>query len=207
VRKLRWVFIFLSTILIIYIWMDRPEEAKSFSNHPIKIEQQLHHAETRDSNNDKSILANEVYPTKIKIDGDKADVAIEPVGIDQEGKMDVVDRPEVLSWYDTRGYAVKNLLVAGHRDWNDKLGVLYKMENWQKGKEVTIHFSDGSKRIFLLESIESYKPDEVPDNVMSLTDGEPRVTFISCAGKFNEKEDGYELRVIATFKEKAYSEA
>ncbi|MBM7573237.1 class F sortase [Aquibacillus albus] len=146
-----------------------------------------------------NILEGGQYPISMIMN--EQEIPIEPVKTDQNGKMSVMDDPGVLSWYDTRGFDVKNIIISGHRDWKGELGVFYGMENWEEQKKFTLVMKNGEQRTFSLSSVREYKKDEVPESVMKLQSGENRVTLITCVGDFVEEDGGYQSRVVAILKE------
>lgn len=147
------------------------------------------------------LLANDQNPVSLSFSSTKEKIKISPVKMDTEGRMDVIDDPNRLSWYDTRGFQVNNILISGHRDWNGQKGVLFGMENWNKNKKVTLIMSDRTTRFFRLDSLNVYHQNQVPKEVMSLLEGNNRLTMITCVGEFKEDSGGYQSRVVAIFKE------
>lgn len=146
-----------------------------------------------------------ILPTKITIQGIEA--PIYPVGLTEKGAMDTVDGAEAIGWYEYGAIPGKkgNALLEGHRDWGGKLGTFHNLENLKLGTEITIQFSDGSKKILTLQKTEILNKDHVPTDVMRV-DGEERTTLITCGGKFIKKEGTYQNRVFSIFKSKKDSD-
>ena len=155
--------------------------------------------ESQDPNKSKTIIDPDMRPVSATFHKTKKTVNISSVGLDDKGRMGTVEDPQTLAWYDTKGHEVQNLLLSSHRDWNGELGILYGLESWETNQQVTLTYKDGTQQTYRLSKVNVYHKDNVPENVMNLQKGDPRVTVITCTGDFHPNDEGYDKRAIAIF--------
>lgn len=140
-------------------------------------------------------------PIKISIPTFEIEAPIEPVGLDNEGRVDTIPNALTVGWYKfgPSPGAQGNAILDGHRDWKGELGSLRSIERLKPGEAVIIAYKDGSQQTFNVETNNTYSLDEVPESVMELK-GEARVTLITCSGKFVKEKGGYQSRVVVVIK-------
>ncbi|HDR3902851.1 TPA: class F sortase [Bacillus cereus] len=139
-------------------------------------------------------------PVKLEFQQTQVTVNILPVGLDATGRMLVKDNLEVVSWYKQSAVPGNqgNALLAGHRDWKGELGPFQYLENIQKGEHILIQYENQEVRTFQVIEKQVYHAEEVPASVMSIQEG-PRVTLITCTGKFIREKGGYQDRLVVIF--------
>lgn len=130
------------------------------------------------------------------------DQEVIPVGVDDEGRVETLDNAHDLTWYARTGKNIKNIIIAGHRDWANEsgyqVGKLFQSESWDKGLELKIEFENGKTEIFELTHKYNYKPDETPSEIMNTEEGDYRVTLMTCVGEYKQGY-GYEERIYNVF--------
>lgn len=138
-------------------------------------------------------------PVKLEFQRTQVTVNILPVGLDAIGRMHVKDNLEVVSWYKQSAIPGNqgNALLAGHRDWEGKLGPFQYLENIQKGEHILIQYENKAIRTFQVIEKHVYHAEEVPASVMNIQEG-PRITLITCTGTFIREKGGYQDRVVVT---------
>lgn len=139
-------------------------------------------------------------PVKLEFQQTQVTVNILPVGLDATGRMLVEDNLEVVSWYKQSAIPGNqgNALLAGHRDWKGELGPFQYLENIQKGEHILIQYENQEVRTFQVIEKQVYHAEEVPASVMNIQEG-PRVTLITCTGKFIREKGGYQDRLVVIF--------
>ncbi|QDZ77512.1 class F sortase, partial [Bacillus cereus] len=132
-------------------------------------------------------------PVKLEFQQTQVTVNILPVGLDATGRMLVKDNLDVASWYKQSAVPGNqgNALLAGHRDWKGELGPFQYLENIQKGEHILIQYENQEVRAFQVIEKQVYHAEEVPASVMNIQEG-PRVTLITCTGKFIREKGGYQ---------------
>lgn len=124
---------------------------------------------------------------------------IEPVGTDQEGKMDVPKDDWNVGWYSLgikpgeKGSAV----MAGHLDTaTGAPAVFYNLSRLTLGDEVSVVSQEGKNLVFTVIKIQNYPYDQVPmQEVFELND-KPRLNLITCTGVWNTGSRNYSNRLV-----------
>lgn len=124
---------------------------------------------------------------------------IEPVGTDQEGKMDVPKDDWNVGWYSLgikpgeKGSAV----MAGHLDTaTGAPAVFYNLSRLTLGDEVSVVSQEGKNLVFTVIKIQNYPYDQVPmQEVFELND-KPRLNLITCTGVWNTGDRNYSNRLV-----------
>lgn len=127
---------------------------------------------------------------------------VEPVGLNWKGQMATVHSALKAGWFYESGTPVKggNTIIAGHNKYSGKLGYFSVIKDkMQPGDQVIIQMRSGGFAFYLVESVETWPHDEVPDYVMQ-TQGEDRLTLITCKGDYSGSLGTSRHRVIAICK-------
>jgi len=124
------------------------------------------------------------------------------VGINADNEMETVDSPTKAAWlsFGPAPGENGNAIINGHNRFSGEAGYFSVLKQMEGGEEVVIEFIDGTFKYFTVESINTYKIADVPDSVMA-TDGEPRMTLITCLGDWDSSIGTSASRVVAVCKE------
>ncbi len=146
----------------------------------------------------KSVIGKR--PVTLEIPSLEVNTFIKEVGLAKNGAMATLRGAEKIAWYKYGAVpgGEGNAILAGHKDWNGKIGSLFHLEKMKKGETVTISYENDKKQKFVLKSLNVYPMNSVPKEVMSLK-GNDRLTIITCAGKHVKSKGGYQSRAIAIF--------
>lgn len=124
---------------------------------------------------------------------------VDPVGYNWRGQMDVIRAYNRAGWLITSGTPVTggNILIAGHNRYSGKLGYFSVVKDKLKiGDQVIIQMKSGDYAYYIVESIDRWRYDAVPDYIMRL-DSDPRLTLITCYGDYSSAIGSSIHRVIA----------
>lgn len=124
---------------------------------------------------------------------------IDPVGLDSKGEMYVVKSAFRAGWYEKSGDPVHggNIIIAGHNRYSSKLGYFSIIKDRMKvGDMLILEMHSGEHAYYMVESINQYPYDDVPDSVM-MTGGKNRLTLITCLGDYSLQIHTSKHRVIA----------
>jgi sortase (surface protein transpeptidase) len=151
----------------------------------------------------QSVANNEKVPVSIAVPRLGVQAAIQPVGLDKEGRMATIPDAKVIAWYAYGSVpgGEGNAILAGHRDWNGALGTFWRIETLKPHDIIRIGFSDGNQSVFEVVSDTTYPSNNVPNQVMQLS-GLTRTTLITCAGDFDHSGGGYQSRAVVILQEK-----
>ncbi|OQB25462.1 MAG: Sortase family protein [Firmicutes bacterium ADurb.Bin182] len=142
-------------------------------------------------------------PVKIYFTEREIETDIVKVGILENGEMGTVDDAKLAAWLEEGPAPGEsgNALINGHVRWKGTKGYFSILKEMKIGEEVVIEFEDGSAKAFEAVSIDIYKLDDIPDEVLNLG-GETRMTLITCLGDYNPDIGTSESRVVVVCKPK-----
>lgn len=141
-----------------------------------------------------------LYPLRLKIPALGVDAAIEAVGRDASGAMEIPSDPYNGAWYSLGPVpgAVGNAVIAGHLDLaNGKPAVFWGLGRLKAGDQVQVEMSDGSTLTFAVEKLASYLYDQAPLEEIFGFRPEPYLNLITCAGSWNKASGVYNKRLVA----------
>jgi LPXTG-site transpeptidase (sortase) family protein len=136
-------------------------------------------------------------PVRIEIPSIDVDAEIVPVGLADDGSMEVPDFG-LAAWY-TEGPepgAKGPAVVVAHVDSRSGPDVFYRLKDLQAGDQITITRQDGSVGSWTVASQEQVDKDELPtDRIWNDTD-QPLLRLITCGGIFDRGIGHYEDNII-----------
>jgi LPXTG-site transpeptidase (sortase) family protein len=141
-----------------------------------------------------SALFEKPYPVRLRIPSIRLDTAVENVGLNEKGEMDVPDgKSKNVGWYEygtvpgETGSAVMDAHVYA----------AFKNLKYAKiGDDVYVEMSDGRKLHFVVAHSMLYKKDEVPRELLFTWNDDERLNLITCAGRWSRALDTYDHRLI-----------
>lgn len=141
-------------------------------------------------------------PIRVQIPALGVDSAIIPVGVDDNGQLEIPQDVQTVGWYRfgrapgaTRGSAA----LTGHVD--DHLqgaGALADLGSLQPGDTLTVTDATGTARTFSVLSREGWHKGGVPLDRLFDRGGDPRLVLITCGGSFNTSTLGYDDNIAVT---------
>ncbi len=139
-------------------------------------------------------------PVRMKIAALKLDAAVEPVGLDSKGNMDVPKANENVGWY-TLGYKPGeqgSVVIAGHLDTKSGTpAVFYTLNTIKPGNTIEITDEKNSQSLYKVETIQSYRYDGLPLQEL-FASKEPLLRLITCKGSFDTETKNYSDRLVVT---------
>lgn len=130
--------------------------------------------------------------------------AIVRVGRTSSGAMGSPDNPYVIGWLDSSAEpgAVGNLLLAGHRDFEDKdgnvgTGVCWELVNTAVGDQMIVRDSDnGIYYVYTVTEAVTVNPRDRAARKYLRNSDERIITLITCEGSFNAETHQYSHRRV-----------
>ncbi|ANJ25750.1 class F sortase [Agromyces aureus] len=141
-------------------------------------------------------------PVRLSVPDLGIDVPIEPVGLDDEGRMGLPANPATAAWYaygvapgDPSGSAV----IAAHVDSIEyDIGPFSRLAGAPSGTLIDVTSADGTVRRFALDSIDTVLKGTVDWSSVFRRDGAPVLTLVTCGGEFDWSARRYLSSVIVT---------
>ena len=137
-------------------------------------------------------------PQRLHIPTLQVQAAIEQVGLDQAGNMDVPQDTNNVAWYrfgPAPGQA-GNSVIAGHLDSKEGPAIFYRLGELAAGDEVIVSNSRGHLHRFRVTQVARYPFDQFPlHDVFGPTD-KYRLNLITCEGVFDRGTKNYSHRIV-----------
>ena len=140
-------------------------------------------------------------PEPVQLEIQSIDVAatINPVGLTQQGDMDIDDNGQQLAWYKLgpkpgeEGSAV----IAGHYGWKDGVASIFNdLHTLKKGDTIVTRGQDGQLKTFVVTRSETYSPNQDATSVFKSDDGKAHLNLITCQGSWNNSAQTYSERLV-----------
>ncbi|OOB91340.1 class F sortase [Rathayibacter sp. VKM Ac-2630] len=141
-------------------------------------------------------------PTRIVVDGLPVDMPLEPVGVAEDGTMELVPDTATAGWY-RFGAGLDEpdgtIVVAAHVDsLAYGLGPFAELKSAQPGQIVRLTGDDGAERSFTVTTVETTEKTSVDLPAVFTRDGAPRLVLITCGGDFDYDTRHYLSNVVVT---------
>jgi sortase family protein len=123
--------------------------------------------------------------------------AVEKVGVDQSGTLELPVNAWNAGWYEwgpvpgARGDAV----IEGHAGSPRHPMIFGKLATLRPGDRIIVVHADGTRRLFLVVSMRSVPAGSAPSG-MAEPSGPPRLTLVTCTGHFDKKSYWYSERLL-----------
>lgn len=140
----------------------------------------------------------ESAPTRIHVPALGLTSDVMPLGLADDGSMEVPPGPYPVGWYDgspTPG-ELGPAVLAGHVDWRGEPGAFHGLHELVPGDEVTIDRADGTVAAFRVERVERHPKDAFPSDAVYGNIDHAGLRLITCGGPFDEEADNYTDNVI-----------
>lgn len=137
-------------------------------------------------------------PTRVRLASLDIDVETIPLGLRDDGALEVPEDPHVAGWWTggadpgERGPAV----IVGHVDSHRGPGAFYGLGDVAQGERATIQREDGTAVHFVVDRVETHPKDEFPTAAVYGETEAPTLRLVTCAGEFDPHERSYEDNVV-----------
>jgi hypothetical protein len=139
-------------------------------------------------------------PVALEIPALTVDAEVVPVGLEDDGTMEIPEDVATAGWYDlgvapnaTAGSAV----LAGHVDSRTQgRGAFFDLRELDVDDEATVRHEDGTETSWQVTARTSYPKDEAPLAELFAGDGPPRLVLITCGGEFDATARSYDENVV-----------
>jgi len=123
--------------------------------------------------------------------------AVEAVGTNRFGVMNLPANGWNAGWYKAGPIpgAPGDAVIEGHAGYPDQPMMFGKLATLRQGDQVVVVLSDGSKRMFLVESMSTVAAGVAPPG-LGEPYGPPRLTLITCTGHFDDQNHFYSRRLM-----------
>ncbi|MFC0682170.1 sortase domain-bontaining protein [Lysobacter korlensis] len=141
-------------------------------------------------------------PDRVAIPTLDLDLPVRPVGVHDDGSMEVPENPSVVGWYrfgPAPGSAKGATVLAAHVDsLRYGLGPFAQLKTLQPGAEVLVSDTAGRTITYRVEEVTRTGKADLVDAGVFDRSGTPRLHLITCGGSFHPESRTYSDNVIVT---------
>ena len=141
-------------------------------------------------------------PGRIVIPTLGVDTTVVPVGVREDGQMEIPPDVDTVGWYrfgPVPGAASGSAVLTGHvDDVRQGAGVFADLGGLNPGDPVAVVDDAGVTRQFTVLSREQWSKGEVPLDRLFDRGGNPRLVLITCGGSFDSSTLGYDDNIVVT---------
>ena len=139
-------------------------------------------------------------PTGIQIPAIGVDAAVDPVGLEADGGMEIPHDIHHIGWYEP-GVAVGaeqgTSVLSGHVDSREQgEGAFFHLRALDVDDLVSVDHADGSSSQWRVVARTVYPKHELPIEEIFTRFGDPRLVLITCGGAFDNTERSYDDNVV-----------
>lgn len=136
-------------------------------------------------------------PLELRFEAVGIDDDIRPVGIEDDGEMEVPDATEIGWWqYGSAPGLPGATVLAAHVSWNDALGPFFRLGDAEIGDRLEVTAGDGSIRVYQVVERTMYVKDGLPADRIWTTTGDETLVLITCGGDFNPSIHRYRHNIV-----------
>ena len=139
-------------------------------------------------------------PKAIGIPSLDVDMPVFPVGVQDDGSMEIPKNPARAGWYRygaAPGDEDGTTVIAAHVDSRIfGIGPLARLREAKEGERVTVTDADGATHRYEIESVTYIPRAELPVDQVFDRDGDARLAVITCGGSFDEQTRTYSDNVV-----------
>jgi LPXTG-site transpeptidase (sortase) family protein len=150
---------------------------------------------------EKGVLSETIvaHPAVLRIPKLSIEAAVESVGQDSRGNMDVPKMAQNVGWYNLGAMPGEqgNAVMAGHLDTvTGAPAVFYDLAKLQLGDGLTVEDEHGNEYRFTVTEKRTYPTDEFPLQEVFGTTEKFRLNLITCSGSFDSTAKNYSHRTV-----------
>lgn len=140
-------------------------------------------------------------PVRIQIPSISIDIQITPVGVEDDGLMQIPENIRVAGWYrygpSPASDTGSTVITAHVDDFEQGLGPFAYLKEMPADAEIIVTTDDGVDHRYILESVQNIEKKQLPLDQVFDREGTPRIVLITCGGQFDQNVLNYSDNVIA----------
>lgn len=137
-------------------------------------------------------------PVSIDIPKLAISAAVDPVGLNPDGTMEVPSDFARTGWF--KGLEAPGMpgtaVIVGHLDSRTGPAVFYRLRELSAGDVVSVKLADGRAADFVVERTAQFPKDRFPTIDVYAPSSEPRLRLITCGGSFDRRSRHYRDNVV-----------
>jgi hypothetical protein len=138
-----------------------------------------------------------IAPLHLRFDDVNVDEEIRPVGIEDDGELEIPDEDEIGWWEHGSAPGLPGATVlAAHVSWNRAIGPFNRLGNAEIGERLEVDAGDGTTRVYQVVERTMYPKDELPRWRIWRTTGPETLVLITCGGSYNPSIRRYRDNIV-----------
>lgn len=154
--------------------------------------------EMQPAENMRRPLPKPFMPTELIIPAIKVKASVEPVGVLEDGQMDVPKHTDIVGVLHPGVLAGEpgNMVMDGHVDSYTGPAIFFNLKKLKPGDSIIVRDHAKQKLTYIVEAVESYPTSEAPVERVFGDTTEHRLNLVTCSGKYSRKKKEHEQRLI-----------
>jgi hypothetical protein len=141
-------------------------------------------------------------PVRVALDSVGIESPVRPVGVAEDGQMQLPPDPRVMGWYrfgpapgtESGG----SVVIAGHLDSKRfGLGPLARLRDMEVGQPIEVALADGTTSTYTVVAVQRFDRQGLPEELFS-RQGPERLRVITCGGEYDPDAGGYQQNLVVT---------
>lgn len=144
-------------------------------------------------------LDSDRKPARLIITELGVDAPVEPVGLDEHGRMEIPSSGSRVGWYARGSLPGQDgvAILTSHIDTAaEGPGVLFELQTIEPGAIIEIVDVAGNLSMWVVERSTQQHKDDLPRDLLFDAEGPPRLAVITCAGNFDRNTRSYDDNLI-----------
>lgn len=140
-------------------------------------------------------------PTAVRVPSVDLELGVVPVGVREDGQMDVPDLVSEVGWYrfgPAPGADAGSAVLAAHVDSDIGAAPMAAVLQAAEGDPIEIATASGATLAYRITSIEQISKDELRLDALFARDGEHVVRLVTCGGEWDAAAGAYEDNIVVT---------
>ncbi len=138
-----------------------------------------------------------IAPLHLRFDDVNVDEEIRPVGIEDDGELEIPDEDEIGWWEHGSAPGLPGATVlAAHVSWNRTIGPFNRLGHAEIGERLEVDAGDGTTRVYQVVERTMYPKDELPEWRIWRTTGPETLVLITCGGSYNPSIRRYRDNIV-----------
>ncbi|WP_405217066.1 class F sortase [Agrococcus sp. Ld7] len=140
-------------------------------------------------------------PASVRVPSVGLELGVVPVGVRDDGQMDVPDLVTELGWYrygPAPGADDGSAVLAAHFDSNIGAAPMASVLRASTGDTVEVTTASGELLLFRITAIEQITKAELPLESLFARDGEHAMQLVTCGGEWDAAAGAYEDNIVVT---------
>ena len=141
-------------------------------------------------------------PNRIEIPDLGIDVAVQPVGLDEQGRMGLFDDPSIAAWYQwgpAPASPAGSTVIAAHVDSLEyDLLPFARLKDARASTQIFVTDAAGTRHPYVVQSLQVIEKADVDWVAAFDRAGPPRLTLVTCGGEFDYENRRYLSNLVLT---------